>query len=173
MSNTDLTWQIHLSMVCLHNLFIPPIRKYALNPPLRSVAQLLIGLRVHVHVHISIELYKFQSELSIFLLKTGRGGSNEYQQPMVWTKISKIGKIPLFILVHYMHYNAERVTPFSFLLFAILGSACLQTEQVDWSEWLPFENSLYINRRLYFVCFPSKHVLVVFVSFHDHCLVLL
>ena len=48
MSNNDLTWQIHLSMVCLHNLFIPPIRKYALNmlnQPLRSVAQLLIGLR--------------------------------------------------------------------------------------------------------------------------------
>ena len=32
-------------MVFLHNLFIPPIRKYALNQPLRSVAQLLIGLR--------------------------------------------------------------------------------------------------------------------------------
>ena len=47
MSNNDLTWQIHLSMVCLHNLFIPPIRKYALNQPLRSVAQLLIGLRAN------------------------------------------------------------------------------------------------------------------------------
>ena len=47
MSNNDLTWQIHLSMVCLHNLFIPPIRKYALNQPLRYVAQLLIGLRVN------------------------------------------------------------------------------------------------------------------------------
>ena len=34
-------------MVCLHNLFIPPIRKYALNQPLRSVAQLLIGLRAN------------------------------------------------------------------------------------------------------------------------------
>ena len=48
MSNNDLTWQIHLSMVCLHNLFIPPTRKYALNQPLRSVAQLLIGLRDHM-----------------------------------------------------------------------------------------------------------------------------
>ena len=47
MSNNDLTWQIQLSMVCLHNLFIPPIRKYALNKPLRSVAQLLIGLRAY------------------------------------------------------------------------------------------------------------------------------
>ena len=67
MSNNDLTWQIHLSMVCLHNLFIPPIRKYALNQPLRSVAQLLIGLRDLVSSTILLPLH----HILVFCMEVG------------------------------------------------------------------------------------------------------